>query len=175
MEIWKEIGFSDGKYLVSNYGRIKSAKTGRILHQHISHNGYFRVGLQIKGVRKFYHVHRLVGAAFVENPNNFPQINHKDENRRNNYAENLEWCTSSYNCSYGGRTVKLKKKIGYRVEKYSENGEFISTYLSVNDAAKDIGGEWHGIKDACDAGRLYHGFLWRLDMESPALKRYQHQ
>ena len=78
MEIWKEIGFSDGKYLVSNYGRIKSAKTGRILRQHISHNGYFRVGLQIKGVRKFYHVHRLVGAAFVENPNNLPQINHKD-------------------------------------------------------------------------------------------------
>lgn len=172
-EIWKALEFTNGKYEVSNFGRVRTRKTGRILSQHLSHNGYLRVGLQLEYGRKFFPVHRLVGTAFVPNPENFPQINHKDECRTNNCADNLEWCTSSYNCSYGKRTEKLKEKIGYRVRKYKETGEFVCEYLSINDAVKDISGEWHGIMDACGKARTYHGFLWKLNEDCPAINRYQ--
>lgn len=175
IEKWEPIKDTSGVYSVSTFGRVRNNKTGRMMQQQESHNGYLRVNLSVGEKRRYFPVHRLVGTAFIANPKNLPQINHKDENRKNNAVENLEWCTSSYNCSYGGRVEKLKKKIGYRVRKYTESGELICEYLSINDAVKDIGGEWHGIRDACGKNRTYHGFLWELNTNSPALNRYQRQ
>ena len=99
-EIWKDV--CDG-YKVSNYGRVLSlAKTtirgrkyDKILSASKKDNGYYTVS--INGNNEY--VHRLVAKAFIDNPNNLNEINHKDEDKSNNRVDNLEWCTKSYNVS----------------------------------------------------------------------------
>lgn len=117
-EFWKDIEGFEGIYQVSNLGNVKNVKTGKPL-KHFVVGGYYHVGLGRKGVpNKHYLVHRLVAEAFLPNPNNYPIINHKDENKLNNYVHvspdgsvdqeksNLEWCTFSYNLTYGSRKPK---------------------------------------------------------------------
>lgn len=111
-EIWKDIQGYEGFYQVSNIGRVRSVdrvdnrghkRKGKILNVVIDNHGYQAVHLCLYGISKYHKVHRLVAVAFVINPKNFQQINHKDENKLNNCAENLEWCTARYNINYGER------------------------------------------------------------------------
>ena len=100
-EIWKDIKTFEGKYQVSNYGRVKNIQTNHILSQALRLNGYYQVTLW----RKKYDgmtitVHRLVAETFVPNPNNLPQVNHIDHNTLNNCVSNLEWCSAKYNCNH---------------------------------------------------------------------------
>lgn len=102
MESWKEIdGFPN--YWVSNFGRVKStAHMGRLVYLKptTSQFGYQRVGLY-KGKKKSLHsMHQLVARAFIPNPNNLLEVNHKDEVKTNNHVDNLEWCTRQYNTEY---------------------------------------------------------------------------
>lgn len=107
-EIWKDV--CDG-YKVSNYGRVLSlAKTtirgrkyDKILSASKKDNGYYTVS--INGNNEY--VHRLVAKAFIDNPNNLNETNHKDEDKSNNRVDNLEWCTKSYNVSYS-KSIKIK-------------------------------------------------------------------
>ncbi len=121
-EIWKPIAGYEGCYEVSNLGRVRSleryvpSKCGscRIVRasdvkQRLSNKGYFRVYLCVSQVRKWKYVHRLVAEAFIPNPNNYPCVNHKDENPKNNCVDNLEWCTYSYNRNYGTLPERLYK------------------------------------------------------------------
>ena len=120
MEEWKAIKGYEGLYEVSNFGRIKSlsrivtlegrwgkysrTKGERIMAQMLDgQKHYLMVSLCKNGTVKRYLVHRLVAQAFVENPYNLPEVNHKDENKTNNHFENLEWCTHQYNSIYGTR------------------------------------------------------------------------
>lgn len=106
-EIWKDIEGYEGLYQVSNFGRIKSLKDNhgntreKILKLWKEKDGYLQVFLCKNGKGKTCTVHRLVANAFIENPNNLPMINHKDENKTNNCVENLEWCDAKYNNNYG--------------------------------------------------------------------------
>lgn len=112
MEIWKDIEGYEGLYQVSNEGRVKSFWSGKekILKQH-NCKGYLEVGLYKKEDKQKYKlIHRLVAETFIPNPNNLPQINHKDENKTNNSVDNLEWCSRSYNINYGSRNEKVGKK-----------------------------------------------------------------
>lgn len=119
-EIWKDIEGYEGYYQVSNKGRIKGI---RLMYQHTEErilkpfsnqkgSGYLKVKIYKDTVMKPAYVHRLVANAFLPNPNNYPDINHKDENPHNNSVDNLEWCNESYNMSYG--TVQDRRREAFR-------------------------------------------------------------
>lgn len=115
-EEWRDIIGYENLYQCSNLGRIKSLGNGksknpklskeRILNQSIC-KGYCLVGLCKEGKRKMYQVHRIVATTFLPNPENLPQVNHKDENPQNNMVSNLEFCDAKYNANYATRNEKL--------------------------------------------------------------------
>lgn len=126
-EIWKDIEGYEGLYQVSNLGNVKSLdrkyngsnqfgskfigiKKGKTLKKQLKRN-YYCVALIKKTKAKYFLIHRLVAQAFIPNPNNYPQVNHIDENKHNNCVDNLEWCTSSYNINYGNRNIKVANKL----------------------------------------------------------------
>ena len=128
IEEWKDIKGYEGVYQVSNMGNVRTLdhfiidKSGRVQHikarilkLHTYPNGYKDVMLQNNGVAKRHLVHKLVAIAFIPNPNNLPEINHKDESRDNNCANNLEWCTRKYNCNYGSYNAKRSRLAKGRV------------------------------------------------------------
>lgn len=123
MEIWKTIT-DYPNYQVSNYGNVKNIRFNRILKCTITPYGYKVCSLGKNKFYKPYFVHRLVASAFVDNPNNYPCVNHKDENKLNNNSNNLEWCTQTYNHNYGYNVrfgysndkIKLKDNIIVKIK-----------------------------------------------------------
>lgn len=119
MEEWKDIQGYEGLYQVSNYGRVKSLgnekkRNDKILKAQTKKNMYKQIGLHKDGIEKKYLIHRLVAQAFIPNPNNYKEVNHKDENPSNNNVFNIEWCSSSYNANYGTRKERIgKARINY--------------------------------------------------------------
>lgn len=118
-EIWKDVKGYEGKYQISNLGRVKSLnyarrKQVRILRPGIQKKtGYISVSLLKEGKQKTKTIHRLVAEAFIPNPKNLKQINHKDENKQNNCVNNLEWCSAKYNSNYGHRNAIISKKLKF--------------------------------------------------------------
>lgn len=108
-EIWKDIEGYENLYQISNYGRVKSIIRNKIKHYETNHNGYLRVNLCKKRKIEHKRVHRLVAEAFIPNPQNLPQINHKDGNKLNNCVNNLEWCTPTDNVRHSVEIGTFKK------------------------------------------------------------------
>ena len=125
IEEWRPVVGYEGLYEVSNTGRVRSVDKydsmnrflrGRILRLFTDGLGYLRAQLYSNSKRKSFLVHRLVAQAFIPNPDNLPQVNHRDENPGNNNVDNLEWCDRSYNNNYGTRKDKVREsklKSGY--------------------------------------------------------------
>lgn len=122
-EIWKDIPGYVGLYQVSNLGRVKSldrftirvsdnAKVfykGTDLKFRLDRRGYLNVQLSKNGIVKKYRIHRLVALSFIQNPDNLPCVNHKDECKTNNIVSNLEWCSIEFNLNYGTRNKRISK------------------------------------------------------------------
>lgn len=113
-EIWKDVKDYEGLYQVSNLGRVKSLNYRRTGKERILKpygNVYLQVKLHKDGNREQPLVHVLVATAFLDNPDNLPEVNHKNENPKNNCVENLEWCSSKYNTNYGTRNKRISEKM----------------------------------------------------------------
>ena len=164
-EVWREIKGYEGLYEVSNLGRIKSLnyrKTGKewFLKPILSNNNYFHVNLYKNGKRKPFLIHRLVAEAFLDNPDNLPCINHKDEVKTNNSVDNLEFCSIQYNMTYNDlhlrRAEKCKKKVGCY-----QNNKLIKIYNAITDVDKD-GFHYQCVIKCCKRKRNHHhGFQWK--------------
>lgn len=133
-EIWKDVKNYEGLYQVSNLGRVKSLGNNRsrkekILKPHTTKAGYLMVGLYKNGKGKDFLLHRIVAMEFIPNPNNYPQCNHLDENKKNNCVENLEWCTAKFNINYGTRNEKMAAALKGR-KRPEETVKKISAALS---------------------------------------------
>lgn len=166
-EIWKDIEGYEGRYMVSNLGRVKSMKYRHhnkveILKEDFKF-GYKRVCLFNKdGKRKRMRVHRIVAKAFVPNPNNYSIINHKDENKENNRADNLEWCTQKYNINYGTRTERASAKIRKSIIQMNKDNKVIKQYSSIAEVERELKFNRSNII-ACAKGRINYayGYKWK--------------
>ena len=127
-EVWKDIQGYKGLYKVSNLGRVKHLpyeymfnntkiiKKEHMLKPYRNNCGYMLVSLSNHRRTKQFFIHRLVASAFIPNPNNLPEVNHKDEDKTNNKVDNLEWCTRKYNMNYGTR---IERALKTRKDNYS--------------------------------------------------------
>ena len=177
-EIWKDIVGFEGKYQISNLGNVRSLcfrnqKLVKNLTQITNNQGYKLVQLCERKRNMPFLVHRLVAMAFVDNPNNYPIVNHKDENPLNNQADNLEWCTYSYNTTYSMNIHPERRKINANnLEKYSprnkkgvphkynnriavvdENNKVLSIYENAATAAKVLKLQTCNVLEVCKANK----------------------
>lgn len=168
MEYWKDIKGYEGLYQVSNLGRIR--KENKIISPW-TQLGYKIVGLWKNKKCKKFRVHRLVAEAFILNPNNYTQVNHKDEDKSNNSVENLEWCTQKYNNSYGNRTLKMLETYKNRhtsnaekeVIQMSIDGTVLRIYKSLSEAARISGVSLGNLSDVCNKKphrKTLGGYKW---------------
>lgn len=134
-EIWKDINGYEGLYQVSNMGRVKSLKYNKsnnekILKAGSSKRGYQLVILCKNAKKQTKTIHRLVACEFIPNPSNYTDVNHKDEDKRNNEISNLEWMSHKDNQNYGNRNKKCSERQGKLVEIFKDGislGIFKST------------------------------------------------
>lgn len=155
-EIFLDVEGYETLYEISNLGNVRNKASGRLLKPRKSSNGYLRVILyKGDGTYKNYSVHRLVANAFLPNPLNLPEVNHKDFNKLNNSVDNLEWCSRQYNAE-----CSLSKPVA----QFSLDGRLLNTYKSTMDAQRQTGICNQSISECCN-GRRYKsagGFIWKF-------------
>ena len=175
-EIWKPIEGYEGQYEASNTGYIKSIerdvlrKDGqkyhrkeRILKTWVDRCGYLQVSLyDKKRKKKTCKVHRLVCEAFHENTDNKPQVNHINENKTDNRAVNLEWCTAKENTNHGTRNERSAKTQSKPVMQYTLNGELVKVWQSTNEVERRTGFSCGNISLAANGKyKQAYGFIWK--------------
>ena len=164
-EIWKEIeGYPN--YIISNMGRIKSLnyrRTGKekIIKGSKNNSGYLSVTLSKKGKMNPYLIHRLVAQAFLDNPDNLSQVNHKNELKDDNRVENLEWCSPQHNINYGTHNEKVAKTNSIPIIQFSKEGNFIQKWESATQVERELG-FYNGHISKCCKGKLKsaYGYKW---------------
>lgn len=195
-EVWRDIPGWEGFYQASNRGRFKSFDRnirqngfnvfylgkwkGGIMKTQKNRCGYLIVSFSNGIERKTLLAHRLIAKTFLPNPDNLPQVNHKDENKTNNYIHinpdgtvnpelsNLEWCTLKYNYAWGTRNERIGKtitngKTSKPVLQYTLDGEFVKEYPSQAEVERQTGFFQASISSCC-RGKLKnaYGYLWKF-------------
>lgn len=168
-EAWKDVSGFEGLYRISNYGNIQTLKSKNYqckkegyLTPTITPNGYGVVTLCNKSHREKWLVHRLVAVHFVPNPNGYPHINHKDENKLNNNCSNLEWCTIKYNNAYGTARIRQSETRSNPVAQYTLEGKLIAVYRSIQIASRLLGFSEKNIQIACRTpNATAYNYLWK--------------
>lgn len=145
----RDIENYEGLYAITRDGKVWSHRTKKFLSPGKRKDGYLQVGLYKDGKRKNVYIHKLVAEAFLENPENLPFVNHKDECKTNNNVKNLEYCTPKYNCNYGTRNKRITEKNCRKV--YCFETEKI--YNSYSEAAKELGLYQSEISRICNGER----------------------
>ena len=159
-------------YYVSTFGNIKNITTNKLLKL-CNKAGYYHVSLVNSTSRKSFKIHRLVAIAFISNPENKPEVNHKDKNKLNNHIDNLEWATKSENNLHRCKDLKIKtnkNKSINRIDK--ETNKIIQSYNSIEDAAmwafengltKNIHNGRNSIGNClCSLSNSSYGFKWEF-------------
>lgn len=165
-EIFKEIKDFPG-YYISNFGRLYSCKKEKFLSPCDDKHGYLMLHLWKNNKQYVRKIHRLVAESFIENPENLSDVNHKDENKTNNYVENLEWCSRQYNLNYGTRSKRQADSISKAVNMINKETQIIlSTFKSSYDAYRQTGINAGHITQVCKHNRkTAGGFLWEYAQE----------
>ena len=181
VEVWRPVRNFEGLYEVSNLARVRSVdrivrganavsdsyatrRKGRILKPAMATNGYLFVVLCKDGKHTQTTVHRLVAEAFVPNPDNLPEINHKDENKTNNLPSNLEWCDRKYNVNYGTSIDRRAPKLFKRVEQLTMDGRHVAYYDSIAELVRLSNGKYKAnniYMAARGDNESSYGYRWR--------------
>lgn len=183
-EIWKDIPGYNGEYQISSWGRVKSFKKNKetIMKPHMLYSKYYQIFLYKNRKTKGVLIHRLVATVFIPNPENKPEVNHKDGDKTNNHLSNLEWCTHRENIKHawatglekntvkrilcGKKYAKLNFKNGEhlrkKVDQYDLKGNFIKTWESGTEAERQLNLP-HSKVAACCVGKrkTTGGYIWR--------------
>ena len=136
--IWKDVKGYEGLYKVNEAGDVVSIeRRGNWRGTHImipmnDKRGYRQLCLTKNGKAKTIKIHRLVAEAFIPNPNNFPEVNHIDEDKWNCHVSNLEWCDRLHNMRHGTRIQRMSTPVAM----CSENGEIVNIYPSIQEACR---------------------------------------
>ena len=190
MEVWKDIKDYEGLYQINNKGEVKALEktvwngqgylyfSEKIRKLNPDKDGYLNITLSNKGKVKTFKIHRLVAEAFIPNPNNLPEVNHKDGDKTNNNVDNLEWCTRKENQKHAFR-IGLINQNGERNHMYGKlgadnpnsipiyqlnkkNGDIIREYDSLASAGRDLGVNTGKICLVCQGKRnSAYGYKWK--------------
>lgn len=182
-EEWRAVAGFEGRYEVSNFGRVKSLKRmrngkhgaptpipERIMKPSFDRHGYLKVCLRNDHGATNHSVHQLVAKAFIPNPNGYQQINHIDEDKTNNHFANLEWCTPKYNSTYGTRLERCGKSRSKPV--VGTNDDVVMHFDSARQASRVLGIDASSITAVCK-GRAHTagGYKWRYDSELEGIRK----
>jgi len=186
VEIWKAHPEYAG-IEVSTLGRVRTldrlvsrkngtySKKGRVLKQYEAAGGYLRVSIKVDGKWTYKYIHQLVAKVFIQNPDNLPEINHKDCDRTNNNVDNLEWCSRSYNMQY---REKFGDALGHPVFAINLYTNEVSHFSSQNEASRVLGLHQQNV-NAVIKGRINHigSFFFVKDDENAddAINRKLHE
>ena len=175
-EEWKDIK-DYPNYMVSNLGIVKSIgrwvykeyrgkrwQREKILKSSVNKDGYLFVGLYKNRKVKYFRIHRLVAEAFIKNPNNYPQVNHKDENKQNNCVKNLEWCDAKYNNNYGTKNKRIAEKLSKPVLQIDKiTNEVIAEFPSIIEVQRQLGINQSTISKCClGKQNTCGGYKWQF-------------
>ena len=182
IEIWKTAIYDgilyEGLYKVSNLGKILSLnyrRTGRaeLKTPRKRKDGYSEVQLWKNGEYKNCLVHRLIAETFLDNPENLPEVNHKDENKKNNFVflnedgsvdkekSNLEWKNHRDNCNHGTRNERVAKALSKKVLQFSKTGDLIREWESTHECGRN-GFDKGNVSRCCNGKqKTYKGYIWK--------------
>ena len=168
-EEWRDIKGYEGKYQVSNLGHVKSLQykrlgKERILIPYVSNRGYYTVALSMNSKKVVRTIHRLVAETFVDNIDDLPMVNHIDGNKKNNRADNLEWCTQKHNIEHAWESGLAKKDNNRVIYQFDLGMNFIKKYKSQTEASKETGIKQAEISKCCNGLRNKAGdYIWCYD------------
>lgn len=168
MEIWKDIVGYNSVYQISNFGNVKSINYHRSGKEKIikplkRKDGYLKVILYNNGKTKSYFIHRLVAQAFLNNPNNYEYVNHKDENKENNHIDNLEFCSAQYNNTY--KKYNRGKRNKSKINQFDLKKNLVNKWNSLKEIKNNTNYSYYGIFNCLHNRQITsNNFIWEYEV-----------